>query len=306
MAAAGTGIFPAKGEIFMTLCSSTNSHGPCTRLRIRTAIVPLVLGFMLAMAAPNRAHSPDPAPSTQRSPEAERLTHTLLTLTAQLHVAATAERVRLLSNLLGVAAARQQLLAELAMQNPAEVLRVALPAHLRAGLPPALEPSMEEGVVIPGVLEVLHKDRDRGSRYLYLLEAAGERFSPHFAAEPPDLLSGSRVRVSGLCINKALALASGKMSATALTSIAPNTLGAQSTLVILVNFQDKATQPYTVDYARNVAFTTASDFDSENSYQQTWLIGDVAGWYTVPLNSTVCDYPSIASYAKSAASAAGV
>jgi hypothetical protein len=75
--------------------------------------------------------------------------------------------------------------------------------------------------------------------------------------------------------------------------------------VILVNFQDNPIQPYTVSYAQSVMFGTTSDFFYENSYQQTWLTGDVAGWYTIPLSSTVCDLFSIASYAKSVASAAG-
>src|SRR6202040_3472202 len=47
-------------------------------------------------------------------------------------------------------------------------------------------------------------------------------------------------------------------------------------------------------------------FDLENSYGQTWLTGDVFGWYTIALSSTVCDYSTLATQAKSAAAAAGV
>jgi hypothetical protein len=87
----------------------------------------------------------------------------------------------------------------------------------------------------------------------------------------------------------------------------PNTFGAQSTLVILVNFQDAPTnQPYTVAAAQSLVFGTVSSFFMENSYQQTWLTGNVVGWYTIPLSSTTCNISSIASYAQSAASAAGV
>jgi M6 family metalloprotease-like protein len=86
----------------------------------------------------------------------------------------------------------------------------------------------------------------------------------------------------------------------------PNTFGAQKTLVMLVNFQDNPTQPYTLDYARSVVFGTTSNFYLENSYQQAWLTGDVFGWYTVPLASTTCDSGGIATYAEAAATAAGV
>jgi M6 family metalloprotease-like protein len=78
-------------------------------------------------------------------------------------------------------------------------------------------------------------------------------------------------------------------------------------LVILVNFQDAPTnQPYTVAAAQNLVFGTVSNFFLENSYQQTWLTGDVVGWYTIPLSSTTCNLTSIASSAQTAASAAGI
>jgi M6 family metalloprotease-like protein len=87
----------------------------------------------------------------------------------------------------------------------------------------------------------------------------------------------------------------------------PNTLGAQSTLVMLVNFQDApSNQPYTVANAQSVVFNSSSAFFLENSYQQTWLTGDVVGWFTIPVSSTSCDTVSIASYAKAAATAVGI
>lgn len=148
----------------------------------------------------------------------------------------------------------------------------------------------------------------------------------------PKLLSGVRVRVHGALMKGAgptdlgetagaMAVQDGRTSVetlpaggtsgstgttAALTTALPNTFGAQKTLVILVNFQDKQTHPYTLSYAQNVVFTTTSNFDLENSFQQTWLTGDVYGWYTIALDSTVCDSSKIASYAKQAATTAGV
>src|SRR6202035_5782130 len=66
----------------------------------------------------------------------------------------------------------------------------------------------------------------------------------------------------------------------------PNTFGAQSTLVILFNFPDLTTQPYTAASARSVTFTDVSNFYLEGSFQQTWLTGTVAGWYTIAAPST--------------------
>jgi hypothetical protein len=158
---------------------------------------------------------------------------------------------------------------------------------------------IEEEAQVEGDLEVLYEDRDVGSRTLYFLQTASGRLSLHFAANPPALLTGTRVRAKGVQVGAALAL--------------PNTLGGQKTLVILVNFQDKATQSYTVAYAQGV-FNTTSNFYLENSFQQTWLTGvmdsgqaaDVRGWYTIALSSTVCDTFTLASQARSAAQANGV
>jgi len=52
-------------------------------------------------------------------------------------------------------------------------------------------------------------------------------------------------------------------------------------------------------------FGTTSDFYSEASYGQTWLTGDVYGWYTIPVSYTTCDTTAIANNAKQAAVAAG-
>jgi len=169
--------------------------------------------------------------------------------------------------------------------------------------------SVEEEV--EGELEILHEDRDVGSRYLYFLKAANRRFSLNFAKDPPThLTSGARVRVRGVRTNGVLALQSGGDSVQVLSSALPNTLGEQRTLVILVNFRNNNSQPYTVDFANNVVFGTTSNFFLENSYQQTYLSGIIKGWYTIdmdsPMNAATCDYSLISSLADQAASNAGV
>jgi hypothetical protein len=172
-------------------------------------------------------------------------------------------------------------------------------------LPPGL-------VELDGTLEVLHEDRDPGSRYIYFLRTAIERLELRFAADAPALQTGDRVRARGVRSNGVLALSSGD-SVQTLSAALPNTFGGQKTILILVNFNDKATQPYSVATAQSVMNTT-SNFDMENSYAQTFLTGvantsmaaDVYGWFTINQSSTVCDYSTTASLADQAATAAGV
>ena len=155
-----------------------------------------------------------------------------------------------------------------------------------------------------GVVEVLHEDRDVGSRYRYFLHTKDERLELRFGAEAPELKTGARVRARGVRSRGVLSLSS-KSSVATLSQALPNTFGPQKTLIILVNFQNNPVQPFTVAYAQNVAATT-SNFDQENSYQQAWLDAAVVGWYTIPQDSTVCNYPVTGSLAEQAASAAGI
>jgi hypothetical protein len=160
----------------------------------------LVLGLAVALLTATTFARPGPVPSP------EQLTQTLITLIARYQRAGAAEQRQLLHELLTVAANRQRALAALIETDPGAVLRVAVPASLRVGLPPVVQAYLEEEVEIEGVLEVLHEDRDHGSRYLYFVEAAGERFSLHFAAEPPALQTGTRVRIKGVRVGRSLAL----------------------------------------------------------------------------------------------------
>ena len=61
--------------------------------------------------------------------------------------------------------------------------------------PPAGKPGTE--AVVEGNLEVLVEDSDRGSRTLYFLLSGNRRIPLRFLADPPELATGTRVRVHG-------------------------------------------------------------------------------------------------------------
>jgi hypothetical protein len=175
-------------------------------------------------------------------------------------------------------------------------------------------------VELEGELEILYQDFKDGRHPLsYSLKRSdGTRVPLQFSKEPPThLLTGAHVRASGQMSGGTMVLYSGSTSVTSTsagdatgsstTSIpVPYTFGAQSTLVILVNFQDYATQPYAIADVQNVFFGTANNFFVENSYGQTSITGDVVGWYTIPVSATTCDGYQIAAAAQNAAIAAGV
>jgi hypothetical protein len=171
------------------------------------------------------------------------------------------------------------------------------------GVALAQSPSSHEGT-----LEIFHEDSPAGARFEYVLHTNNGRFALQFANRPSThLLTGARVRVKGVKVGNTLAIGPDTTNVQTVTPApVPNTLGELRTLLILVNFSDAPTQPYTPEVARSVMFDTTSRFYLENSFQQTWLSGDVAGWFTIATTSTVCDMYAVATQAEAAASAAGI
>jgi hypothetical protein len=210
--------------------------------RALAALVVLALALVtpVGSALAHGASAPGHGVSASARANAEHLTVTLANLNAQYHLAAAAQRGALESQMLQLAITREQALIAMLEDDPAEFLRVALPSAVRATFPPSVRAHTEEETDIDGTLEILHEDRHDGTgRYHYHLQTATARLSLHFVDDdaPDDLLTGSRVKVKGMRIREALAAAgSSTGSVQTLSAALPNTLGAQKTLVILVNF----------------------------------------------------------------------
>ena len=215
-----------------------------------------------------------------------------------------------------LAAERFNALVEAAENDPSGVAQVALPDTVLARIPADLQQYFEKREDLQGDLEVIAECEKVDSRMLYFLKTASGRFSLHFTKEPKaELLTGMKVRVKGIRLDDSVVVNEDSLvnvqtdAKTSLTNAEPtapssasalsNTLGDHKVLVILVNFQDKQTQPFTTDQARDVTFNTTSNYYRETSYGQTWLTGDVYGWFTIPISSTNCDTAAIATYAKS-------
>ncbi len=173
---------------------------------------------------------------------------------------------------------------------------------------PAKIPS---NITLEGTLEVLHEDRPQGGRYLYYLNTGDRRLKLRLKlgrsdAHKADHQTGDRVRVRGQQLGATMALDGAGNGIETLSRVLPNTFGAQKTLVLLVNFPDNPSQPYTTAYAADVVFNTTSNFHYENSYQQTWLTGDVRGWFTLPMSGATCDFNAIYFAARQAATDNGI
>jgi hypothetical protein len=273
------------------------------------AMLALAVTCFVAIAAEAHPGTAPKADAIARSAAAHELTSALLDARERYAAAAVGDRTQRMADLALVAQRRHDALAALLESNPGEVLAVALTPGELTGFPAEVTRFLERDAVEEGELEVDHIDHRDPSldAYRYVLRTAHDRIALHFAQRSPSLLTGARLRVQGTRIDDALALGGHANSVKQVTAApVPGTLGERRTLVMLVNFQDNAVQPYGVVDAQSVVFGTTSNFFLENSYQNAWLGGDVVGWFTIAASSTVCDTGTIASQAEAAAAAAGI
>lgn len=207
---------------------------------------------------------------------------------------------------------RFDLMRSLAETAPAKVLENALPDETLAALPEGSRKYFETREKVEGELEVLAECEEHDGRVHYFLRQSGGRLSLYFSGEPDNsFLTGKKVTLDGVRLGDTFVATADAMTSieTAAKTVESNALtgttGEKRVLVILVNFQDNATQPFTVEQARDVTFNQSSNYYREVSYGQTWLTGDVYGWFTIPMSSTSCDLAAIANYAQQAATNAG-
>lgn len=233
------------------------------------------------------------------------------------------------AKLIEKAQVRQQLLAELAETDPAEVLRIAIPNGIAQQLPAEVLEHIEQQVQVEGEVESLYFDDfedPSNHRLQHVLKTNnGKRVKLHFAGKAPKLQSGNRINVEGLELATAddetglvigddpdavlmLAAGGGTDGGASGSIVAPleNTTGDQRTLVILANLQDNQVQPWTKAQVNSMVFGEVDQFIRENSSQQTWLSGDVYGWFTLPINGSNCNHSTISQAFRNAAQANGI
>jgi hypothetical protein len=276
---------------------------------VTCALLTSLAASLLAASLAGDAHAASPAGTARRHTtlaRAQQLSRDLTDLAGRYRAATPSERNVLSPELDRVAAARGRLLAALLARDPGAVAEAALPAPVRAGLPRDVRRQVERPATVEGIVHVLVEDRRRSRTHHVLATDSGQNYALHLAAGGPELRSGSRIRLRGIRVGGGLALdASARIRLQGAPAL-QSTLGEQRSAVIVVNFQNKpGMRPFSVDQVRDIVFTKTSDFFREASAQQTWLAGDVFGWYTIPVDSRVCDPFAISRAADAAAAAAG-
>jgi M6 family metalloprotease-like protein len=227
-------------------------------------------------------------------------------------LASSADAYRLIEERAGV-------LRRLVEENPAAALAEAFSepvlARLRAAFPEAQSRGLESRIDgLEGEVEALFVDgadlRTCESRIL-LNVGLSETLEVHFAGPRPEgLMSGARLRVSGVRVEDRLAAEGGTIVAPLAAAGSCSTMGDQRTVVLLVTFPG-VTPPIEVTPASVQEIFFASSGRSVDGYWretsdgQASASGDVFGWYTLP-QAYVCDDSSAIRTAAIAAADADV
>ena len=161
----------------------------------------------------------------------------------------------------------------------------------------------------PGKLDIRHTDDFRHSesstRYT-LRQTRDKRFVVRPQAVPPNVPSGSRVIVRGKRRGRII---SGNVKARPGVRPAAAALGDYRTAVLLFNFTNDRSEPWTPAAVEDRFFNagdSVNTFFQEQSWNQVSLTGAVYGWYELGISGTGCNEDAYASAAEAAATADGV
>ena len=219
---------------------------------------------------------------------------------------------------------RKAYMSVLAESNPQEFLKLVLPQEIRNTMPAELSDDIESEVILEGTLQILHEDyfEEKKSKLFHYLDSKDGRLLLSSPKQFPRALGGIRAKISGLKLGETIVLPTTEKNnfelleplppevpfqssinnnsiGEKLKSLVRNVLGIrvaqanhtslvtpQKVLIILINFTDDTSQPFTAAQAASFVNTSANNYFTENSYGKMPILADAVGWYTVPLTSS--------------------
>ncbi len=192
-----------------------------------------------------------------------------------------------------------------------------------AALPARASPAgLGRPIVVEGKLEALYQDdfaQGRAQVSYFIADRKGERVAIDVGghARAAEAFAGRDVKATGRLRAGRLALSAleGQTSTPDPRAQGAVPPGQRKVIVLLVNFQNDTSQPFTVDQARQAVFTNPNSVNAyyqEESAGTTSLTGrlrpdgDVFGWFTIASSNSPCDFLTWGEQANDAATSAGV
>lgn len=159
-------------------------------------------------------------------------------------------------------------------------------------------------VDLVGTLQLVHgEDFDTGAAiYDYHLQTGNERVQLKFASAAPDgFENGATVRVKGRRDGGTIVADGATATGTQVLMSAPGFSGPRKLAVILLNFTNNTTKPFTRAFANGVVFSNANSvraYFAEQSHGGMVLQGTTFDWVRVPYSNSSCLFGEWAQAAK--------
>lgn len=222
----------------------------------------------------------------------------LLDASTAYQQASSTQKQSALASAIDIAKQRKQVMLGLAKNNPAQFIQNALTPQQRNSMPSEIQALTEIATSVSGKFSIIHGDdfvNKKSVEYPMIATNVGQvtkRYALNFtnvANIPKDILPGTEVSASGVILDSQLVLTSGISAQVATITPSPTpVVGGQKTLVVLVNFQDAPSTPYTKNEINDLVFgngQSVNSFYKENSFQKVSFSGDVMGWYTINIGA---------------------
>ena len=199
----------------------------------------------------------------------------------------------------------------------AAVVLLATPGAALAG-----EVTVSRSYTAIGTLVVVHADDFRGQHALfwYSLKTKSGTFDLDVKGRGPADAGGATVRVTGRRTGQTIHVDSTAANGGLSVLAAPPAMFPRSTriaaapiakkvAVILLNFSNDGSQPFTPATAQDIVFdngNSVANFLTEEARGRITVAGDVFGWYTIAATNDGCAWGTWQTQAQAAVSAAGV
>jgi hypothetical protein len=215
--------------------------------------------------------------------------------------------------LIQLASQRKGALLQAMENDPTDTLNYALLSGEQGTVSQVASDCIEHTATVQGHITIIDSDnfaqnQGQNSEETVLTTDAGDRIKLNIAGTPDEafLTSGGEFKVTGFkldhdmlingtdktAIQKVKPLSFFGLGAQQVFADTPASLGPQSTVVILVNFQD-ATTTATIDQANDMAFNQVNTYYSAISNGQTTFVGTTVGPYNIDASSGNCSVYNI-------------
>jgi hypothetical protein len=202
--------------------------------------------------------------------------------------------------LVQVATERNRLIREMMVSNPQEVLLYHLSNQVRNSFPHEIHHLLEEEVVFTGELEWQHADNFDTFTSVdeYIFHHLGQTYRLKLMVPPHIPLGITRAKINGLKVSETI-LVDNRIEESlevfepvvVFNDISSSNTTVHKAYVVLANFADDTSQPFTKEQAWQMMFgsgQSVKEFYLENSFGKVDFVGkfqqsgDVFGWYTIP------------------------